>query len=149
MKNDKIDIESLKREGIHKVPDGYFDELPLKIQSRINEDSQVSSPLFIPRMQIAWRLTAAALILLIGWFYYPQGEKSMGVDEMLSDVQSEDLVAYLFEENMNTEEILAMIDEEFILEEIEIDGSQIINESLSNDDLESIYSELDYSTEIM
>ena len=144
----KIDIESLERKNIHQVPDGYFDELPLKIQSRIDEHVQASSPIFIPRMQMAWGLTAAIAFFLIGWLIYPQGTKP-STEQLLASIDSEALIEYLYEEDISTDEILAAIDENYILEELETMETEIIDEKLSDEELESIYSELDYSTEIM
>ncbi|WP_422359013.1 hypothetical protein [Reichenbachiella sp.] len=144
----KIDIESLERKSIHQVPDGYFDELPLKIQSRITEQQEVSSPIFIPRMQMVWSMTAAIAIFLIGWFFYPQNTKP-STEQLLASIDSEALIEYLYEEDISTDEILAAIDESYILEELETIETEIIDGELSDEDLESIYSELDYSTEIM
>lgn len=144
----KIDIESLKRKNIHQVPDGYFDELPLKIQSRVNEEKEITSPIFISRMQMVWSVTAAMTIFLIGWFFYPQDTTS-STEQLLASIDSEALIEYLYEEDISTDEILAIIDEDHILGELETLETEIINEELSEEDLESIYSELDYSTEIM
>lgn len=144
----KIDLESLERKSIHQVPDGYFEELPLKIQTRINEPKRLVSPVFIPKMQLVWSMTAAIAILLIGWLFYPQSNYPT-TEDLLASIDSEDLIDYLYEEDISTDEIVAYIDEAYLLESIETMESEMIDENLSNEDLESIYSELDYSTEIM
>ncbi|WP_420581702.1 hypothetical protein [Reichenbachiella sp.] len=144
----KIDIESLERNHIHQVPDGYFDELPLKIQSRINEEKRVSTSLFIPKMQVVWSLTAAVAIFLIGWFFYPQ-DSHPTTQQLLASIDSEDLIEYLYEEDISTDEILASVNESYLIEDLETLEKEMIDGDLSDDDLESIYSELDYSTEIM
>ncbi|WP_084370616.1 hypothetical protein [Reichenbachiella faecimaris] len=149
MKNKKIDIESLDRKNIHQVPDGYFDGLPLKIQSRINQKNGVSSVFFITRMQMVWSATAVIALFFIGWFWYPQGTELSTTEQILADLNSEDLIEYLYEEDISTDEIIAAINENYLLDEISLIEDVIIDENLSEEDLESIYSELDYSTEIM
>ncbi|WP_456462275.1 hypothetical protein [Reichenbachiella sp.] len=144
----KIDIESLERKSIHQVPDGYFEDLPLKIQTRINNQKEPTSPAFITRMQLVWSLSAAIAIFLIGWILYPQ-DTSPTAEQLLASIETEDLIDYLYEEDISTDEIIASVDENFFLEELEDLETEMINEDLSNEDLETIYSELDYSTEIM
>lgn len=144
----KIDIESLERENIHQAPDGYFDELPLKIQSRINEQQEAPSPIFISRMQVVWSMTAVIAIFLIGWFLYPQ-DNNPSPEQLLASIDSEDLIEYLYEEDISTDEILAAVNDEYLLDGLETLEMEMIDGDLSNEDLESIYSELDYSTEIM
>ncbi|MEP2023575.1 MAG: hypothetical protein ABJH98_07220 [Reichenbachiella sp.] len=147
MKN-KIDIESFDRKNIHQVPDGYFDELPLKIQSRISEQQKAHSPISISRMQIAWSMTAAIAIFFIGWILYPNNNNP-SAEQLLASIDSQDLIEYLYEEDISTDEILASLDESYYLKELNSLETEFIDENLSNEDLESMYSELDYSTEIM
>lgn len=144
----KIDIESLDRKNPHQVPDGYFDELPLKIQSRINNQQASSRGIHVIRMQLGWSLTAAVVIFLLGWFWYPDQGVSPTADDLLAGVDSADLIEYLYEEDISTDEILASIDGSYLIEEINTIESDFIDPELSEEDIESIYSELDYSTEI-
>lgn len=150
MDNKKIDIESLKRKNIHDVPDGYFDELPLRIQTRISDEQESQKPVFISRMQLTWSLTAAIVIFVIGWIVYPTNETDFGSPEqLLAEIESEYLIEYLYEENISTEEILASVDETFLLDEMTEIESESLDGDFSDEELESIYSELDFSTEIM
>ena len=149
MDNKKIDIESMNKSKIHQVPDGYFDELPLKIQTRINSQQEQASPVFISRMQLTWSMTAALLIFLIGWIFYPQSIEQSNIDQILADIDSEYLIEYLQEEDITTDEILASLDNTYIIEELDAIESETIGNDLSDEELEMIYSEIDYSTEIM
>lgn len=143
-----ISLESVKKENIHQVPDQYFEELPLKIQTKINEQKG-TSPVFAGRMQLAWMMTAAMIIFIIGWLFYPLGNDRLTADQILADIQSEDLIEYLYEENISTEDILASIDQDFLLDEMDAIEAEMIDENLSEEELESIYLEMDYSTEIL
>lgn len=150
MDNKKIDIETLKRKNIHDVPDGYFDELPLRIQSRITDEQESRKPVFISRMQLTWSLTAAIVIFVIGWIVHPTNETDFGSPEqLLAEIESEYLIEYLYEENISTEEILASVDETFLFDEMTEIESESLDGDFSDEELESIYSEMDFSTEIM
>ncbi|MEO9967036.1 MAG: hypothetical protein ABJF11_14655 [Reichenbachiella sp.] len=149
MKNKKFDLEDIRKENIHQVPEGYFDELPLKIQSRIAVEQEVSSPLFIPRMQLTHVLTAAIVIFVLGWLFYPMGQGDLSIDQSLAEIDSADLIEYLFEENVSTEDILAVVDQEYLLDEIGGFEPELFDESLSEEELESIFSEMDDSIEFL
>ncbi|MEO9802129.1 MAG: hypothetical protein ABJF04_02725 [Reichenbachiella sp.] len=146
--DERISIEAIKKESIHQVPEQYFEELPLKIQTKINEQKD-TAPVFVGRMQLAWIMTAAMSIFIIGWLFYPTGTDELTPDQILASIQSEDLIEYLYEENISTEDILASIDEGFLLDEMGALESEMIDDELSDEELESIYLEMDYSTEIM
>lgn len=149
MKNKKIDIESIERKNIHQVPDGYFDDLPLKIQSRITQREASTPSVFVFIMRLAGGLTAAAVIFVLGWYNFPTQNNSLSADEILASIQSEDLIEYLYEENISTEDILASVDEDFLIDEVDYLETEIMSKSLSDEELESIYSEMDYSIELL
>lgn len=144
----KIDIESLERKSPHQVPDGYFDELPLKIQSRIITEKESTRGVYISKMQLVWSMTAAVAIFFLGWLWYPQSNEQLNAEQLLADINSEDLIEYLYEEDISTDEILATIDQSYLIEEMTDLENDMINEGISEEDLENIYLELDYSTEI-
>ncbi|SMD31925.1 hypothetical protein SAMN04488029_0263 [Reichenbachiella faecimaris] len=98
---------------------------------------------------MVWSATAVIALFFIGWFWYPQGTELSTTEQILADLNSEDLIEYLYEEDISTDEIIAAINENYLLDEISLIEDVIIDENLSEEDLESIYSELDYSTEIM
>ena len=147
MNDDKLKIEGLKKSNIHQVPDGYFDELPLKIQTRINAKKH-TSPVFITKMQWASVLTAAVVIFIIGLIFYPNSSETNNVDGLLSEIATEDLINYLHEENLSTDEILASIDVDFLLNELSTTEFGIIDENLTEEELESIYTEYDLTIDI-
>ena len=63
MDNKKINIEGIKRSNIHQVPDGYFDALPLKIQTRINANKPPVH-VFTTKMQNNWNRIGLIYFLL-------------------------------------------------------------------------------------
>lgn len=153
MKKEKTTIESLERKNIYQVPDEYFDQLPLKIQSRIDRHPKhVASTLFDFKLihKLVWGFTAAAMIVLVvGWFYYSPSSQTIDAEHLIADIRTEDLIEYLLIENISDEDILASLSTDFLLNEAESMQLEIFDVDASEDDLESIYSELDLSTEIM
>lgn len=148
MKNRKINIESLEKQNIHQTPDGYFDQLPLQIQSRIARERTATTPLSVFSQPLAWPVAAAVALLIVGWFYFSPQQVNLTADELLADVQAEEMMAYLYEENLSTYDIVSLVDENIIDDLSSIDQG-LIDPSVSAEDLETIYAELDYSTEIM
>ena len=68
-------LEDLPRKADFKVPDKYFDDLPTRIQARINEGAG-SRWHFSPRFALRYALPLLALIA-IGTFWYNQSNQSM------------------------------------------------------------------------
>ncbi len=141
MKEENSHIENMKRENIHRVPEGYFEDLPMKIQSRIAEEPKTVS--FIPRMQLALYATAAVILISLSLVFFYKTEKPV---DYLAQVSTEDIVDYLQEENISSYEIASVIDVSELLE----DESYLEElEDFSEEDLESIYSEYDYSIDVL
>ena len=134
----KIDIESLERKSPYRVPDGYFEGLPLKIQSRTKEPKKASEGILITRMQIVWSMTAALAIFFIGWLWYPKSANDPTADQLLANIDSEDLIEYLYEEDISTDEILASVDQVYWIDEMSNNIREIIEQNLSEDELKFI-----------
>ena len=147
MDNKKINIEGTKRSNIHQVPDGYFDALPLKIQTRINA-KKANEYVFKTRMQWASILTAAVVIFIIGVLFYPNQNQLNSVDGLLSEIATEDLIEYLHGENLSTDDILASIDADFLIDELSNTEFGIIDENLTDEEIESLATDFDLTIEI-
>ena len=147
MGNKKINIEGIKRSNIHQVPDGYFDALPLKIQTRINA-KKANEYVFKTRMQWASILTAAVVIFIIGVLFYPNQNQLNSVDGLLSEIATEDLIEYLHGENLSTDDILASIDADFLIDELSNTEFGIIDENLTDEEIESLATDFDLTIEI-
>lgn len=100
-------LEDIPKKQVFEVPDGYFDALPTRIQARISAEKST------PALSFAWSqlkyalpavMIAAAAIL---WF---SNESAPTAESLLSSIETEDLVIYLEESDLSTDEILAGID---------------------------------------
>jgi hypothetical protein len=97
-------LEDIPKKEIFNVPDGYFDSLPSAIQARVAEKGLPS-----PRstFQVALKYAIAAVVIVAGTvFWFNQSKAPLDVETMLAGIQTEDLVAYLNESDISTEELL-------------------------------------------
>lgn len=110
MAKQTIDLEKIKprdRDVFH-APEGYFDELTLRIAARIEEpqiDQKTSRTLFL--YEIAGYAAAAAVALLLVWFASTlTNANQQNSEDLLADVATEDLVTYLESDGIGWLEIV-------------------------------------------
>lgn len=110
-------LEDIKKKNIYTVPDKYFDQLPTRIQSRVNEKNPVL------RLSLDWRMVfkvaVPALTVVFFVFYFSIGNQNsaQSADELLAELETEDIIAYLQTTDITTDEII----EELDLSDIELD----------------------------
>jgi hypothetical protein len=100
MDKERIRLDDLKKELPFSVPEGYFENLPQIIQSKIP-----AKPAGRPVISWSWQratglVAAAALILVLVWVTVPERQGSLG-QEPLSGVSNASIVAYLEEEDIS------------------------------------------------
>jgi hypothetical protein len=97
-------LEDIPKNHPFKVPEGYFDRLPGVIQARIAEKSEVkeAKPYFRYALQYALPIIILAVVAVI--YFVPKDGQD--VDTMLASVSTEELVAYLEDSEITTEELL-------------------------------------------
>jgi hypothetical protein len=103
-------LEDIHKDNIFKVPDNYFENFPERLQKRIEETEQQKKTPVI-RLRTIINLAAAAAILIFAIYGITQiNNNSSSVDQILSEISSEDLVNYLVESDMSTDEFLENLD---------------------------------------
>lgn len=119
-----INLEDLPKKQVYEVPDGYFDKLPSVIQAKAVDSKKSSSTVF--NWSLAWRyaMPIVALVLMVTYFTLRIKKQDIDVEAMIGDVPTEELVAYLTESDITTEELLSIID----IDELDVDG--MINENI-------------------
>ena len=146
MKKEKYDIEEFKKDSVFKVPEKYFDDLPMKIQGRISESPKEEVSL-LGRMQWAMVATAAVVIFSVGIVFFQSPNESIETD-LLAQVSTEDIIDYLSEEDVSSFEIASVVDVGSLLDEESL-YLNYLEQDLSVEDLEPIYSEYDYSLDVL
>ncbi len=108
-------LEDIPKKNIFEVPEGYFEKLPGIIQSRVAKPE--SAQIFWIR-SLKYAIPIAA-IAVIGMFWYAsQSEKTF--DEQLASIQTEQLMAYLNDADLQIDDLSESVDwNEFDLEELE------------------------------
>ena len=102
-------LEDIPKKNIFETPEGYFDELPCIIQSRIAEKSKATS--FFPSYGLALRYAVPVLAVAIALFFiFSPSDPLRNPDELLASVSSEELTYYLVESDFTTDELLDLVD---------------------------------------
>ena len=103
-------LEDINKDNIFKVPDNYFENFPERLQNKIDETKQQKKVPVI-RLRSIINMAAAAVILIFAIYGITRvNDKSASVDQILSEISSEELVNYLVESDMSTDEFLESLD---------------------------------------
>jgi hypothetical protein len=145
MKNEDINLENIPKATIFKVPENYFNDLPMQIQAQTSGQTKVV-PLISWSQKRTWGSVAACTIIgILGYFTLMPQQDSLG-NESLSGVQNHEIVNYLIQENFNQADIAEQINNGKI---IRFNDSELLdnlkvtdNEILQNVDYENIDSEI-------
>jgi len=133
----RINIDELKNDNLFKVPEGYFEELPSIIQSRVLEEKN-PDPIWIFHPAAQWATVAASILAFVVYFSVFRTSDEMAVDaeSLIAQVSMEDLVGYLENSDITTEELIASVNlEDFYLESSETED--LFLEDIDINDLES------------
>lgn len=132
-------LEDIPKKDIFDAPEGYFDSLPERIQARLVKDRTFPrSPVVSFSLKYA---LPAVFFMAAGIFWFTAIHRPADVDKMLSAVNTEDLVAYLDESDITTDEVIESGN--FTTTDIhEIEG-EVYDLNVTNEDLENIADDLD------
>lgn len=135
-------LEDIKKKNIYSVPDKYFDQLPTRIQSRVNEKKPVSG-LYL-NWSLVYKVGAPALAMVLILFYFgisTTDNSTLSSDELLAQVSTDDLIAYLETTDITTDEII----EELDLSNIELDfykeGPIMQDMDMNDEDIDALLDE--------
>ena len=105
-------LEDIPKKEIFTVPDGYFENLPSVIQARIANEIKIEEK--NPAFGFALKYALPAVVILIAltlWFRMgTQPVKNVNAESLLASIQTEDLVAYLNESDLTTDEVLESVE---------------------------------------
>lgn len=130
-------LEDIPKKQIFNVPPDYFDRLPLRIQSRVNSRTPDAAPGTFFRYAVGYALP---LIVAATVLYYYYVDTRPDAVEVLASVETEDLVIYLQEAGLTTEDVLENI--EFNTTELEAIENEVYDLDLPDMEPEEIDVEL-------
>jgi len=118
------------KKNIYKVPDGYFDELPQIIQTRIAEQNSKANHVWLSYgLKYALPIVLLIIVFTLSVINFNKPETP---EELLAEVSTEELILYLEESDITTEELIETVDYESM--DLEFDNeTDIINDSDIND----------------
>ncbi len=124
-------LDDLHKKNIYKVPEGYFDELPGRIQQRIQSEKSSSKLIQLPWPSLVkYALPVAASIAILVAIFVNQGTENpttISYQEMLNEISTEEMLTFLELEDITSYEIIQSVNVESLEEGFE---------NLNNDYLE-------------
>lgn len=129
-------LEDIPKKQIFRVPENYFEQLPAQIQSRMANTR--ADRRLRPFFRIAIRYAVPVLVAAAVLFYFR--EPTPNAASILTTVDTEDLIMYIHESEITTEDLLENV--ELNDTELEAIENEVYNDDLLNVDPETIESEL-------
>jgi hypothetical protein len=111
-------LDEIPKKVPFEVPEGYFDKLPGRIQARIAK----------PEPEVVWgkfalRYALPVLVMGAAAVFFLTNRPALSPEEVIASIESEQLVAYLGDSEVNTDDILDVISlEPTEVESIELDA---------------------------
>lgn len=142
--------DKLSNKNIHKVPEGYFEDLPQIIQAKAVESAKVKS---IPKFVFQLKYAIPVLLILIVatvMFFNNSEEEGSNVGTLLSEVSTEELIQFLEESEITTDEILAEVDFTEMELEFEYEDTGILDDNdISEDELNGFLDDFSGSADFL
>lgn len=125
-------LDDINKKPDFKLPEGYFEDLPLKIQNRIEAEKPKSRVIRLP----TWSLAMAASVVAIVSLVFLLGGNENKADDLLAEISEEDLVAYIEELDLDEYDLASAFPEtteELEFKDIEImDGLDLEDHSIDD-----------------
>jgi hypothetical protein len=136
-------LEHIPKKEIFEVPDGYFERLPGNIQARISGSISSTERRFIFRYKLPYALPLIVFVAVtVYWLSVPRQPEN--VESLLASVQTEQLVAYLGESDLTTEDLLEHVD--FNSDDLEAIENSVYPFGSNAPQFENLVDEMDLDT---
>jgi len=128
--NEMKKLEEIPKKNIFEVPDGYFDQLALKIQAKTET---ISPSKTVSGWTLALRYALPLLLLVIGSIIVLKPKAVQDTEQLLAAIPTEHLVAYLHESEIAEAELLEAIN----FDDKDVDSLNVhVHNQYATDDLE-------------
>lgn len=118
-------LEDIPKNNAFKVPEGYFDRLPGIIQARIT--AVKPQPWWTPFLRYGLRFAIPVMAITVAALFYRNGSGAPSTEELIASVDSANLVAYLGDTDISSDDLL---------ETISLDGNEA--EAIQENSMEEI-----------
>ena len=138
-----IKLEELPKKQLYTVPENYFNELPSIVQARVVKSQRENTRSIFWSASLRYALPVIAMVMMLVYFGVRINNDDLDVQAMLDDIPTEELILYITESEITTDELLSLID----INELDVDGLvddniELLDESEWEDILEA-YPELE------
>ena len=140
----KYKLDDIEKKKVFDVPEGYFEDLPMKIQKRIESESTSKMAIAWPK----WSVALAASLTLIAVFLFVIPSNDVNAEDLLASVTQEELIAYLDEIELEEFEIItALGDNPSVFDFEETEGLDDID--LEDQSIDDMLLEYDLEEELL
>lgn len=129
-------LEDLNKKNIFNTPDGYFDQLPSRIQNRVTEHKSTWET---PVVKYGLRYALPAILLVVLVYFSVRMDNNENTD--LTGTTTVELIEYLSYNEVTTEQIHEVYNldnhdlKELFSEDLEF-GEEVLQDELLKEDLE-------------
>ncbi|HTF19597.1 MAG TPA: hypothetical protein VK658_16105 [Chryseolinea sp.] len=102
-------LDDIPKKNPFDVPDDYFDQLPAKIHLRAQGKSREQSGVWIPGMRYAMAMVVVVAVVFVLFWRTPDAQDAESPAAILATLETADLVAYLNDGDITTDELLENI----------------------------------------
>lgn len=116
-------IDDIPKKEFFTTPPGYFEKLPAAIQSRIQK--KAPEPRSFPVVKYSLQYALALILIIAVVFFYQRS--ATDAETILASVDTEELIAYLQDTGLTTDEVLESF--EFTTEDLQAIEDEIYEDS--------------------
>ncbi len=139
----KHKIEDIDKKQAFDTPEGYFEDLPMRIQARIENKKPQAVSQRLPKWSLA--LASMALLLTFVFVFY---DNSTSEKDLLAGISQEELVAYLDQIELDEYEIASTFESD--LDALNLDETSVLDGiDMENEALDDVLLEYDLEDEYL
>ena len=97
-------LDEIPKKTLFEAPEGYFEKLPSRIQARIAKPEPAAA-----WGKLALRYAIPVAVLGAAAIFFLTSRPSLSPEEVIASIDSEQLVAYLQDSEVNTDDLLDVI----------------------------------------
>ena len=142
-------LEDIEKKNIYRVPDRYFDQLPMRIQSRVNAENPVNRFTFSWKFVTKIAVPAFALVLILFYFGINNSNTNLSSEQLLAMVDTEDIIAYLETTDITADEILEEIDLTMLDLDFSDEGAMMEDIDMDAEDMDVLFDEFGIDSELL
>jgi hypothetical protein len=128
-------LEEIPKNNLFTVPEGYFEKLPGRIQSRIVTGSSSENSFFFA-YKLQYILPAVLVVASAVTFWLSGLPTENNSENLLASVETSDLIAYLNDSELTTEDVIENVS--FDQEDLNEIEDEVYDENLNGVDLKTV-----------